>query len=277
MMFQVKQLLVSGAVCKRTPAILRFRRTTPPQLRQKKNAAPYRCKLRQNSPEKSEILEAFNKKLVELGWVYENRESLWCCPALPVKKPSTNDYRRTMDYRPANALTEPIAGLPLHESCREYLSYMTDKGVFTPIRVPHGSNDAALHFQSTVGMVLGDLVGKCVITADQLVESIDAILQKLDEHGFILNPKKCSLLLTEVRWCGRIINKDGIGHDPIRIQALREMSPPTTAAELQRFICASSWMSAGLVDYSRVARPLQERLDIALAGTKKAKRAATGI
>ncbi|POM73380.1 Hypothetical protein PHPALM_9779, partial [Phytophthora palmivora] len=237
----------------------------------------------------------FNKKLVELGWVYENRESRWCCPALPVKKPSTNDYRQTVDYRPANALTEPIAGvmpsievalehcrgkafyalfdflkgfwqLPLHESCREFLSYMTDKGVFTPTRVPQGSTDAALHFQSTVEMVLGDLVGKWVITADQLVESIDAILQKLDEHGFILNPKKCSLFLTEVRWCGRIINKDGIGHDPTRIQALRDMPPPTTAAELQQFLCASNWMRTGLVDYSRVARSLQERLDIALCG-----------
>ncbi|POM65523.1 Hypothetical protein PHPALM_18745 [Phytophthora palmivora] len=287
-------------------------RVPPLKLRLKKNAALRMRHLTcanfgQYSPEKSEFLEAFNKKLVEMGWVYETRESRWCCPALPVKRPSTSDYHQTVDYRPANALTEPIAGvmpsievalehcrgkafyalfdflkgfwqLPLHESCREFLSYMTDKGVFTPTRVPQGSTDAALHFQSTVEMVLGDLVGKCVIvwiddllvfaeSADQLVESIDAILQKLDEHGFILNPKKCSLFLTE----------DGIGHDPIRIQALREMSPPTTAAELQRFICASNWMRAGLVDYSRVARPLQERLDIALAGSKKTKRAAAGI
>ncbi|KAG4045616.1 hypothetical protein PC123_g18980 [Phytophthora cactorum] len=55
------------------------------------------------------------------------------------------------------------------------------------------------------------------------------------------------------------------------------MPPPTTAAELQQFHCATNWMRAGLVDYSRVARPLQERLDSALAGTNKTKRAAAGI
>ncbi|POM79238.1 Glycoside hydrolase [Phytophthora palmivora] len=55
--------------------------------------------------------EGFNKKFVELRWVYEDREIWWCCPALPVKKRSTNDYRQTVDYRPTNPLTEPIAGV----------------------------------------------------------------------------------------------------------------------------------------------------------------------
>ncbi|GMF19656.1 unnamed protein product [Phytophthora fragariaefolia] len=292
-------------------------RVPPLKIRLKAGASPYRCKLRQYSPEKSEFFDAFNKKLVELGWVFENRESPWCCPALPVKNPSSNEYRQTVDYRPTNALTEPIAGvmpsievalehcrgmmfyvmldflkgfwqLPFHESRREYLSYMTDRGIFTPTRVPQGSTDAALHFQSTVEMALGNLVNKCVIvwiddllifakTTEELVDAIDAVLQKLDEFGFILNPQKCSLFMTEVRWCGRIINKDGIGHDPSRIQALMDMPPPTTAAELQQFICASNWMWANLVDYARVARPPQERLDSALSGTKKTKRAAAEV
>ncbi|KAG2885441.1 hypothetical protein PC116_g17577 [Phytophthora cactorum] len=54
-------------------------------------------------------------------------------------------------------------------------------------------------------MVLGDLVNKSVIvwiddllvfaeTAEELVNVIEAVLQKLDEFGFILNPKKCSLI-----------------------------------------------------------------------------------
>eukprot|EP00644_Phytophthora_capsici_P014219 jgi/Phyca11/98936/e_gw1.3.1324.1 len=137
-------------------------------------------------------------------------------------------------------------------------------------------------------MVLGDLVNKCVIvwiddllvfadTQEELVNAIEAVLTKLDEHGLILNPKKSALFLKEVRWCGRIINQHGIGHDPERIQALRDMPLPTTAAELQQFLCASNWMRAGLVNYARVSRPLQERLDEALSGTKKTKRAAAGV
>ncbi|GMF81202.1 unnamed protein product [Phytophthora fragariaefolia] len=86
-------------------------RVPPLKIRLKAGASPYRCKVRQYSTEKSEFLDAFNKKLVELGWVFENRESRWCCPELPVKKPSCNEYRQAVDYRPTNALTEPIAGV----------------------------------------------------------------------------------------------------------------------------------------------------------------------
>ncbi|GMF46555.1 unnamed protein product [Phytophthora fragariaefolia] len=167
-------------------------RVPPLKIRLKPNATPYRCKVRQYIPEKSAFLAEFNQKLVSLGWVYENRASRWCCPALPVIKPGTDEFRQTNDYRPLNTVTEPIAGvmpssevtlerckdkmfyavfdflkvflqLPLDESCQEFMSYMTNKGIFTPTRVPQGSTDAALDFQSTIEMVLGDLVDTSVI------------------------------------------------------------------------------------------------------------------
>ncbi|OWY92684.1 LOW QUALITY PROTEIN: hypothetical protein PHMEG_00038207, partial [Phytophthora megakarya] len=111
-------------------------------------------------------------------------------------------------------------------------------------------------------------------TQEELVDAIDAVLTKLDEFGFIVNPKKSSLFLSEVWWYGRIINKQGIGHDPERIRALRWMAIPTTAAELQQFLCASNWMRNELVDscrssITRAAGPL--------TGTRKTKRAAAGI
>ncbi|ETL35646.1 hypothetical protein L916_12236 [Phytophthora nicotianae] len=61
-------------------------RAQPFKLRLKPNAKPYRCKVRQNSPDKSAFLETFNKRLLELGWVYENRERQWRRPALPCQK-----------------------------------------------------------------------------------------------------------------------------------------------------------------------------------------------
>ncbi|OWZ15750.1 hypothetical protein PHMEG_00010552 [Phytophthora megakarya] len=122
------------------------------------NATPYRCKVRQYSPDKSEFMAEFNKKLVSLGW-----------------KSTTGEFRQTVDCRPTNGVTEPMAGvmpslevavdhctgkmfyavfdflkgfwqLPLAKCCQEIISYMTDRGVFTPTRVPQGSTDAALHF-----------------------------------------------------------------------------------------------------------------------------------
>ncbi|POM60527.1 hypothetical protein PHPALM_30607 [Phytophthora palmivora] len=72
---------------------------------------PYRCKVHQNSPKREAFLENFNRKQVDVGCVYENRQSRWRCPALPVKKPNTDDYCQIVDYRPTNAMREPIAGV----------------------------------------------------------------------------------------------------------------------------------------------------------------------
>uniref|UniRef100_H3H5Q5 Reverse transcriptase domain-containing protein n=1 Tax=Phytophthora ramorum TaxID=164328 RepID=H3H5Q5_PHYRM len=286
----------------------------PLKIRLKPGAKPFKCKARQYSPEKSEFMAKFNAELVRLGWVIENKESRWACAALPVRKPNSDDFRQANDYRPVNSLSEAIAGLmpslqvrlekckgkkfyaifdfikgfwqlPLHKDSQELLSYMTDRGIFTPTRVPQGCTDAALHFQSTVEEVLKDYLHECVLvwiddllayadTVMDLMDAIEAILKQLDKFGFKLNPRKCKLFQTEIKWCGRIINKDGVGHDPDRIQALQKIPPPANAAELQQFVCATNWMREGLVDYARVVKPLQERLDESLRGTKRSKRAA---
>ncbi|OWY90791.1 Retrotransposon protein, Ty3-gypsy subclass, partial [Phytophthora megakarya] len=178
--------------------------------------------------------------------------------------------------------------LPLAKASQAILSYTTDRGIFTPTRVPQGCTDEALHFQSTVEELLKDCLHDCLLVwiddllafADstaELLDVIEAILTKLDEYGFKLNPKKCRFFLTEFRWCGRIISERGIGHDPARIEALQRIPEPTTAAELQQFVCATNWMREGLVDYTRTVRPLQERLDTALHGSRRSKRAAAGI
>lgn len=236
---------------------------------------------------------------------------------MPVRKPGGHEFRQTCDYRPVNEMTEGIVGvmpnlqvalghckekkfyaifdflkgfwqLPLAKVSQEILSYMTDKKVYTPTRVPQGCTDAALHFQATLEIVLGSLLYKNVLvwiddillyadTVEELLHIMEEVFQVLDEHGLEVKPKKIKLFLTEVKWCGRIINKSGVSHDPDRIAALQQIPYPKTAAELQQFVCATNWMREGLVDYARVINPLRLRLDAALQGTKKTKRVAAGV
>ncbi|POM64026.1 LOW QUALITY PROTEIN: Hypothetical protein PHPALM_20510 [Phytophthora palmivora] len=61
-------------------------KVSPMRIRLKPGAKPYRCKARKYPPEVRRFMDDFNNQLVELGWVYENRESRWACPALPVRK-----------------------------------------------------------------------------------------------------------------------------------------------------------------------------------------------
>lgn len=61
------------------------------------------------------------------------------------------------------------------------------------------------------------------------------------------------------------------------MKALSSIPQPTTAGELQQFLCASNWIRESVLEYGRIVQPLQHCLDRALAGGKRTKRATAGI
>ncbi|KAE9170306.1 hypothetical protein PF002_g30125 [Phytophthora fragariae] len=112
---------------------------------------------------------------------------------------------------------------------------------------------------------------------DTYLEKLKEFFGLLNEYGLKLYAKKCRLYQTEVKWCGKLLNASGIRHDPDRINTLRAIPYPSTAAELQQFVCAVNWMRESLIDFSRQMLPLQQHLDAALTNTRRTKRAAAGI
>ncbi|KAJ8576744.1 hypothetical protein ON010_g2463 [Phytophthora cinnamomi] len=293
-------------------------RVPPMRIRLKPGAKPYKCKARKYPPEVRRFMEEFNQQLEELGWIYENPNSRWACPALPVRKPSADGYRQTADYKPVNIQVEGIVGvmpnpqvdlelvkdceffglfdfikgywqIALDEACQEILSYMTDRKIYTPRRVPQGCCDAALFFQATVEKCLQELLHKhLLVWIDDLMlyakdvqtylVKLERLFELLDFFGFKLSVTKSSLYEPQVKWCGKIISGRGVSHDPERIKALTTLPYPTNAGELQQFLCAANWMRESVIDFARVAKPLQEKLDEALAtATRRTKRVASGI
>ncbi|OWZ03680.1 LOW QUALITY PROTEIN: hypothetical protein PHMEG_00024542 [Phytophthora megakarya] len=109
------------------------------------------------------------------------------------------------------------------------------------------------------------------------LEKLNHLFRLMNEFGLKLSVKKSSLYLKSVKWCGKIIDGDGVRHDPERINSLREMPYPTTAANLQQFLCAANWLRGSIVGYAEAVKPLQEGLDDALRNKRKSKRAAAAI
>ncbi|OWZ09958.1 hypothetical protein PHMEG_00017261 [Phytophthora megakarya] len=230
---------------------------------------------------------------------------------------SVDEYRQTCDYRLVNDLIEALIStmphmtsllectkgkkhyglfdmlkgfwqLPLHILSQELMSYITDSKIYTPRRVPQGCCDAAVHFQQTMEKCFEPLLYEFIIVwiddlllfaddVDTYVAKLEQFLDLVGKYGFKLSAKKSSLYQPTVKWCGRIISCDGIAHDPERIDTLRAMPYPTTAGQLQQFLCASNWMRESIVDYARAVDPLQQRLDELLSNGKRTKRVASGI
>ena len=53
-----------------------------------------------------------------------------------------------------------------------------------------------------------------------------------------------------------------------------DLSPPTTAAELQQFVCATNWMRSSIPSYNQLVDPLRRLLDVATKAAGSCKKTA---
>ncbi|OQR83686.1 hypothetical protein ACHHYP_14408 [Achlya hypogyna] len=275
----------------------------PLKVRLKPDAVPVKSGLRRYPPLHVDFMKKHVAELEAIGAVYKNNRARWAAAPRIVPKKDPTDLRMTIDSRPINACTEPmpwpmpnldaamatLAGtrvyfsldwlkgywqLALHPSCQEYFSFMTPFGVYTPTRVLMGQSDAVAYCQFVENELFGDLLlhgllawlddllGYAADTAS-LFSILESVLSICAKSGLKLHAKKCRFFQKSVKWCGKVISADGITHCPERLQGLLDLSPPTTAADLQQFLCATNWMRASIPDYAALVAPLGQLLDVA--------------
>ncbi|GMF47089.1 unnamed protein product [Phytophthora fragariaefolia] len=255
----------------------------PMRVRTETGCRPYKVKARKYAPEYQVFLDPFNEMLVKLGRVYENPTSRWVCAAPPVRKRGAGDFRQTVGYKPFNAQTEPMAGLiPNSHVDLENVRGSNDFGFFDYSK---GYWQLPLAKECQMLLYVGRSIPNATVQlykhllvwiADLLLyaANVDMYLNKLQEmleltamFGFKLSVSKSCVNKREVKWCGKVINGEGVKHASERIQALQSMLYPTNAGELQQFLCSTNWMGDSIVDYARLALPLQDTLDKAMAQT----------
>jgi RNase H-like domain found in reverse transcriptase/Reverse transcriptase (RNA-dependent DNA polymerase) len=159
--------------------------------------------------------------------------------------------------------------LQLHPEAQECQSFTTLEGIFTPTRVLHGNSNSVAYLQSCMDAMLLPLADQMIVWLDDVLtharseEKLLATLRKFfelcGEHGFLLYAAKCDFLCLRVLWCGRILTAEVISFDPAHLAGLRNMSPPTTGAELQQFLCALSWVRTALPEFTKLTEPLHSK------------------
>ncbi|OWZ04249.1 hypothetical protein PHMEG_00023876 [Phytophthora megakarya] len=146
-------------------------------------------------------------------------------------------------------------------------------GIFTPTRVLMGGSDSVAYCQATVqemfeeflynGLLiwLDDLLGYAK-SEEGLLKLLRGVLKVCATKGLKLNPSKCSFYRREAKWCGRVISKQGVRHDPGRIAALQQLSTPVTGQDLQQFVCALGWMRMSIPGHNKLTQPLVDLMEV---------------
>ena len=135
--------------------------------------------------------------------------------------------------------------IPLTKASRLLTTFITPSGRFCFNKLPFEISSAWEHFQKRMSAVLSGLHGVLCQMDDVLVFGKDraqhdarvtAALQRIESAGVTLNPEKCELGKTSLKFLGHLINESGIRADPAKTSSIREMRRPANVSELRRFM-----------------------------------------
>ena len=94
-----------------------------------------------------------------------------------------------------------------------------------------------------------------------LFNTLDLILERLEEVSLYVAGRKCTFFETSITWYGRMHSQGDVKHDPERLASLATMRRPETAGELMQFLQAVNWLRRSWPRMAEVVWPLRVFLE----------------
>lgn len=140
--------------------------------------------------------------------------------------------------------------LKLHEDSTDLCTFNTVFGRFKFLRMPFGISSASEVFHRRLYEYFDGIEGVTLFVDDLLVYAptrslhdfrLRQVLDRCRQINVRLNREKCRIGLTEIKYLGHIISKQGIKPDDSHILPIKNMPKPENVKDLERFL--------GLVTY----------------------------
>jgi hypothetical protein len=81
-----------------------------------------------------------------------------------------------------------------------------------------------------------------------------------------------------MRYCGRLVTKNGVHFDPKNMKALQTMNKPQSDADLTQYVAAVNLMRSAIPNYSERVAPLQPALTRVFEGkSSRTKKIAAAV
>ena len=222
----------------------------------------------------------------------------WVNALVVVEKPHTGKLRVCLDPRELNkAIKRPHYPLPtledvtprlagaqffsvmdarsgywaikLTEDSSMLTTFNTVFGRYRFLRLPFGIVSAQDEFQRKIDETYEGLKGVAAIVDDILVygrtreehdANLRAMLERTRERGVRLNPEKSRICVTEVKYFGHRLTREGIKPEPDKVKAVKEMEPPQNKAELETIMGMVNYLARFAPSLSEINAPLRQLL-----------------
>ena len=139
----------------------------------------------------------------------------------------------------------------MHGYDKDKTEFYTHEGLFQFNVLPFALCNAPANFQRLMDMVLKGLLWQsCLVyindiiivgkTFKQHLSNVAQVFECLENAGLKLQPHKCHLLESKIRFLGHVVSTQGVSPDPEKSDIVKQSPTPTSAKEVQQFLGLAS-------------------------------------
>ena len=147
--------------------------------------------------------------------------------------------------------------IEVEENSSKLLCINTHTGLYKFNRLASGVKVVPAIFQQVMDAMLGNLDFTTAYLDDILITSKSVTEHRKQEHGFKVKEAKCNFFLSEIKYLGHIINKDGRWPDPDRATTIKDMPAPDNIQALQSFLGLANFYQISIKNMHNLRPPPQ--------------------
>jgi ribonuclease HI len=265
----------------------------------KKEAKPFRQKLRQINPMLLPVMEKEVKKLLDAQIIVPLRYSEWVANLVPVRKKS-GEIRLCVDFRNLNrssrkdnyplpkmehilqrvtgasriSMIDGFSGynqISVMPEDREKTAFTTPWGTFMYAKMSFGLMNAGATFQWAMDIAfIGERDQFMMIYLDDITVfsrsdqehyyHLRKVFLKCRRFGLSLNPKKSLFTMKEGKLLGHIVSTKGVRIDPNRVEAIQTLSIPRSRKEVQAFLGKINFLRRFISNFAELVKHITAML-----------------
>ncbi|XP_065075471.1 uncharacterized protein K02A2.6-like [Ochlerotatus camptorhynchus] len=166
-------------------------------------------------------------------------------------------------------LSDAYLQVEVEEESRKLLTVNTHRGLFQYNRLPPGVKSAPGAFQRIIDSMVAGIPGVKPYLDDILIAGrtkqehdrcLYAVLEQIREYGFHLRLEKCRFALSQIKFLGHIVDKDGIRPDPSKTEAISKMQSPKDVQQLRSYLGAVNYYGRFVKQMKQLRAPLDSLL-----------------
>jgi hypothetical protein len=96
--------------------------------------------------------------------------------------------------------------------------------------------------------------------AEDHVQDVALVLDRLIEAGLTVSPSKCKLIRSKSKFLGFVISKDGMKPNPEAVEAVRNFPAPRNLRGLRSFVSLCPYYRRFIRSFSTITEPLNALL-----------------